>query len=390
LNVPTSEQLAEEKILGFSRALYNAGLLVDPSRSIEFLAAMNAMSIRSLTQLARIGRIVLTGNRDNHAIYDRVFNEWFLDKSGFVADPDNGLEERIVLEKPKHEQRNILDMLAGDASGKIASVNEMIGRKAFEPIEASEVDQLGRIQKAAQRLPQRLNRKWKASRSGTRIDVARTCTMARRTFGETLRLAWLARSKKHRKMLLLIDISGSMQTASGSNLKMAHAIVRVRPNVEVFCLGTTLTRVTESLTHPHVDVALQSLGQRVFDFDGGTLLGRGLSEFLAVSKHAALVRGALTIVISDGLERGDFAPMVKAVERLTRLSHRLVWWTPLANDPLYVPATRALSACLPFLDVLDCAGSLNSLAQSLAHLSNADCRPRRQAARLFAAQRHAA
>jgi uncharacterized protein len=388
--VSTPVRLAEEKILGFPRALHEAGLLIDPSCVIDFLIAINAMPIHSLAQLSRVGRIVLTGSRDDLAVYDRVFDEWFLSAPGFVADPDGDEEESIVREKPKHEQSYILDMLSGEANGKLASLDEVTGRKAMEPMSLSEAVHIASIQKAATRLPQRLDRKWKTARKGTRIDVAKTCSLARHTYGETLRLARLARPKRPRKILLLIDISGSMQTVSRSSLKMAHAIVQQRSLVEVFCLGTRLTRVTNSLRHPHVDIALQSLSQSVFDFDGGTRLGHGLTEFLAAAKHAALVRGAVTIVISDGLERGDFAAMVTAVERLSRLCHRLVWLTPLATDPSYMPATRALSACLPHVDRLDCAGQLGTLAKVLARLFNIDNEPRGKASRLFSAERRAA
>jgi uncharacterized protein with von Willebrand factor type A (vWA) domain len=128
----------------------------------------------------------------------------------------------------------------------------------------------------------------------------------------------------------------------------------------------------------------------VFDFDGGTRLGMGLAEFLSVANYAALVRGAIVIVISDGLERGDFKPMVKSVERLSRLSHRLVWLTPLANDPKYIPATRALAACLPFLDYLGNAGSLAALAVSLSKLRDLELKPRGTAARNFKQQRASA
>ena len=129
------------------------------------------------------------------------------------------------------------------------------------------------------------------------------------------------------------------------------------------------------------------MGQRVFDFDGGTRLGTGLAEFLSVANYAALVRGAIVIVISDGLERGDFKPMVKSVERLSRLSHRLIWLTPLAQDPKYIPATRALAACLPFLDYLGNAGSLAALASSLSKIRELELKPRGNALRLFQQQR---
>jgi uncharacterized protein with von Willebrand factor type A (vWA) domain len=200
----------------------------------------------------------------------------------------------------------------------------------------------------------------------------------------------MARPQKARRILILIDISGSMQAHSQYCLRAALAISQSRPSVETFCIGTRLTRVTENLCRRDPEVALNSLSQRVFDFDGGTRLGIGLSEFLSVANYAALVRGAIVIVISDGLERGDFMPMVKSVERLSRLGHRFIWLTPLANDPKYIPATRALAACLPFLDYLDNAGSLAALATSLSKISELELKPRGTATRIFQQQRRPA
>ena len=385
--MPTSMQLAEEKLTGFPRALRDAGMLVDSARIVNYLEALTSLGIRSFAHLALVGRIVFVSSKEDRVVYDRVFNAWFGDTSGFVMDPDGDGEEVPLREKPNQKQAGLPDIVAGDTKGKQASTDEAIGSKTFETIDGSSVDQLRKIGKIALRLPTRTERKWKAARNGRRIDLAGTCAQARHSFGETLRLARLALPQKPRKVLLLIDVSGSMQTASQPGLKMAHAMVHARPDVEVFCLGTRLTRVTECLRQPDVESALNSLGRKVLDFDGGTRLGQGLSDFLSVNSHAALVRGALTIVISDGLERGDHGLMVKAVERLGRLSHRLVWLTPLASDPRYVPKTRALAACMPFIDMLGSAGSLDSLARSLADMTNVDRLPRGQATRLFERKR---
>jgi uncharacterized protein with von Willebrand factor type A (vWA) domain len=246
---------------------------------------------------------------------------------------------------------------------------------------------LARIGRCAIHFPTRRSRKWKAASNGPRIDLAETCGQARHTLGETLRLSWMARPQKARRILILIDISGSMQAHSQYCLRAALAVSQSRPSVETFCIGTRLTRVTENLCRRDPDLALSLLGQRVFDFDGGTRLGTGLSEFLSVANYAALVRGAIVIVISDGLERGEIAPMVKSMERLSRLSHRLIWLTPLAQDPKYIPATRAMAACLPFLDYLGNAGSLAALAASLSKIRDLEKRPRGNAERFFQQQR---
>jgi uncharacterized protein with von Willebrand factor type A (vWA) domain len=383
-----SEIQAERLLLGFPRALRDAGLAVDPARTTSFLRACKTMPLQSLAVLSRLGRITLTGSPDEFPVYDRVFKSWFTGEEGFVTDPEG--EGESVHEKPKSREGLAFEILPGDTSGKGASSDEANGSKSFSAANAADSAILTRIVRDAVHFPTRRSRKWKAASHGPRIDLAETCARARHTLGETLRLSWMARPQKARRILILIDISGSMQAHSQYCLRAAFAISQARPGVETFCIGTRLTRVTENLNRRDPEVALSSLGQRVFDFDGGTRLGIGLAEFLSVANYAALVRGAIVIVISDGLERGDFKPMVKSVERLSRLSHRLIWFTPLANDPKYIPATRALAACLPFLDYLGNAGSLAALASSISKIRELELKPRGTAAHIFPQQRASA
>ena len=207
---------------------------------------------------------------------------------------------------------------------------------------------------------------------------------ARRTFGETLRLFWQQRPRRRRKLLLLIDVSGSMKAQSEDYLRFAHFATRRARRVETFCFGTRLSRVTATLRHRDRGEALARLSDIVLDFDGGTQIGRSLEEFLSVSRYAALVRGAVTIVLSDGLERGDPSTMIHAVDRLARLSHRLVWATPLAADSNYRPVTRGMAGILPMLDGLFDGSGLPGLERMLRALDRIERSERGQAARLFA------
>ena len=385
MNASTSH--AEQLLLGFPRALRDAGLAIDPARIASFLSACKTMPLRSLGVLSRLGRITLTSSPDDIPAYDQVFKSWFVDEEGFVADPDGEDEEESVREKPRPREGRASEIYPGETSGRDASLDEAIGSKSFRAVDANDAAILERIRRDVIHLPVRRSRKWKASSHGPRINLAETCAQARHTLGETLCLSWMVRPQKARRILILIDISGSMQAYSQYCLRAAFAVSQAHSSVETFCVGTRLTRVTQNLRHRDAETALASLGQRVFDFDGGTRLGTGFAEFLSVSNYAALVRGAVVIVISDGLERGDIAPMVKSVERLSRLSHRLIWLTPLAQDPKYVPATRALAACLPFLDGLDNAGNLQALATSFSKIRDLEQKPRGNAARFFQQQR---
>ena len=246
---------------------------------------------------------------------------------------------------------------------------------------------LGRIGRNLVLLPTLEVRKFVPFVRGPLIDVARTARAARRTAGETLRLYRKIRPERPRRMLLLVDVSGSMKAHSETTLRFAHLLARARPKVEIFCFGTRLSRVTKTLRHRLPDEALARLSDLVFDFDGGTRIGASLEEFLSVSRHAALVRGAVTLVFSDGLERGDPQQMIHAVGRLARLSHRLIWVSPLAGDPNYRPLTRAMAGILSTLDAVIDGSDFPALERVVKALPAVENGPRGEAWRRFA-ERH--
>jgi uncharacterized protein len=166
-------------------------------------------------------------------------------------------------------------------------------------------------------------------------------------------------------VLVLIDVSGSMKRHSTDYLRFAHAVVAVCDRAEVFTFGTRLTRVTAALRTRDVGAALAGLAEVVRDAGGGTRIGPSLHGFLANPRHLSMARGALVLVLSDGLERGDHTPLTRAVRRLALLSGRLVWWSPLARDPEYRPVTRGMAAIAPHLDALAGVDDLASAHEQL-------------------------
>jgi uncharacterized protein with von Willebrand factor type A (vWA) domain len=200
------------------------------------------------------------------------------------------------------------------------------------------------------------------------------------TGGEVVEFAWREQPRRLRRVLLLIDVSRSLRQYSPDLLRFAHAAVGVSRRVEVFAFGTRLTRVTRALAGRDVDDALAALSATALDADGGTRIGPVLQEFLANDRFVTHARGALIVVMSDGLERGDPTNMADAVERLSRLGHRLVWWTPLACDPAYQPSTRGMRAVLKDLDRLAGARDLETLTEEARRIPHICDQPRRSAA----------
>lgn len=377
-----SVAVAADLLAGFPTALRQAGLAIDPGRAADFLKAARLCRLDGIGDLARVGRVTLTASPDDFPLYESVFEAWF--GSGiFAGRLDRSKEDAGPRSDRARETNALLELADGDASGQSASDGILCNRKSFGVLSADDGTVLARLKRGLHLLPTTRRRAWLPSAVGRRIDMPRTAQAARRTFGETLRLFRRTRPERPRKLLLLIDVSGSMKAQSEAYLRFAHVVTRRTRRVETFCFGTRLSRVSGTLRHRDGEQALARLADLVFDFDGGTLIGRSLENFLSVSRYTALVRGAVTIVLSDGLERGDPAAMIHAVERLARLSHRLVWVTPLAADPRYRPATRGMAAILPVLDGLFDGSGLPALERLLHKLDSAERAPRGQAGRAF-------
>ena len=172
-----------------------------------------------------------------------------------------------------------------------------------------------------------------------------------------MRLGRLKRRERPRKMLMLIDVSGSMKARSEDNLRLAHTLVQATANVEVFTFGTRLTRVTRALRLKHREQALAAAAHLVRDWDGGTRIGDALQAFLAVPRFGGYARGAAVVILSDGLERGDLSALRDAMVKLSRRAWRLSWLTPLASGTGFVPQTEALIAIRQFVDDMVDGGS---------------------------------
>jgi hypothetical protein len=210
---------------------------------------------------------------------------------------------------------------------------------------------------ASRRLPRRRGHRRMRARRGPWADLRRTLRESARNDGEVMRLGRLNRRPRPRKMLLLIDVSGSMKSRSEDNLRLAHTLVQATQNIEVFTFGTRLTRVTRALRLKRREQALAAAAHLVSDWDGGTRIGDALQAFLAVPRFGGYARGAAVVVVSDGLERGDLTALRDAVAKLSRRAWRLSWLTPLAVGSNFVPQTEALIAIRRFVDDMVDGGS---------------------------------
>jgi uncharacterized protein len=345
----------------------------DPAKRMDFLRAIAEATPPDIERMYWTARVTLVSRAEDLARFDAVFDAWFRGRAlPAAAVPEDSSET----EAPSPKGTQELDAVqVSEGSGREASQVDLRRRPRFERTTAEQRMRLHALRRAIQDvLPAIDSRRRTRARRG-QLDLRRT--LRRATAGELVTLAYRERPPRARAILLLIDVSGSLKAHSPDLLRFAHAVLACAPRAEAFTFGTHLTRVTRQLRHKDVDIALQSLSERVLDADGGTRIGAALSQFLADGRSLARARGALIVVLSDGLERGDPAEMAKAVNRLARLGHRLIWWTPLGRDPTYRPVTRAMAAILPDLDQLAGAYDLETLHQEVLTIPAICARPRR-------------
>jgi len=346
---------AARAFVSFVALLRANGFAIAPDQTTAFLEATALLGPRGPEDIRQAGLATLAPPPERRAVYDLLFRIHFL--GGEEIRGDEGEDEEVVRlqeegrgdgEPPLADEANV--------SGEMAVRAEALAERRFSSGGPSEA--LRRLaHEAPSRLPRRRGHRRMRARRGPWADLRRTLRESARNDGEVMRLGRLKRRARPRKMLLLIDVSGSMKTRSEDNLRLAHTLLQATPNVEVFTFGTRLTRVTRALRLKRREQALAAAAHLVSDWDGGTRIGDALQAFLAVPRFGGYARGAVVVILSDGLERGDLSALRDAVAKLSRRAWRLSWLTPLAVGPGFVPQTEALIAIRRFVDDMVDGGS---------------------------------
>jgi len=353
-------------LVRFAGELRAAGLAVGSGDVQVYCSALSRLDPSDLVDLYWAGRATLVSRRDDIPVYDEVFRRFFL-----AEDP--GGDALALMLRASAAAQGALALPStepGDAEreddavlGWMASDVEALKHKSFAACTPEELAALRRIM-ARIRLtpPRRRTRRTAAARSGTRPDPRRTIRASMRMHGEPARLYWRRRKVRLRPLILILDISGSMADYSRSLLQFAHSAARSAGRVEVFCFGTRLTRVTGAMECRSPDDALQRAARAAFDWDGGTRIGDSLDAFVRNWGRRGLCRGGIVVICSDGLDRGDPAVLAAAMERLSRLSHRVVWLNPhKGDDPGWRPSTLGMMVAAPHVDLLLAGHDLASL-----------------------------
>lgn len=361
-------------LVSFAGELRGAGLAVGSGDVLVYCSAASALDPADLVDLYWAGRTTLVNRHDDIARYDEVFRRFFLDAEGPQEDVlalmlRASAQAQGALAIPSTEPGE--DDGEDDAFlGWMASDVDVLKRKSFAACTPQELAALRRIMTRIRLTPpRRRTRRSAAARTGPRPDPRRTVRESMRMHGEPTRLYWRRRKVRLRPLILILDISGSMADYSRNLLQFAHSAKRSAGRVEVFCFGTRLTRVTGAMECRRPDEALERAARAAFDWDGGTRIGDCLDAFVRDWARRGLCRGGVVVICSDGLDRGDPAVLAAAMERLSRLSHRLVWLNPhKGDDPGFRPSTLGMLVAAPHIDLLLSGHDLASLEKLAALL----------------------
>jgi len=363
-------------LVDFARVLRTAGLTIGSGDVLTYTRSVAALDPTDLLDLYWAGRATLVTRHDQIPLYHRLFVHHFLDGPGEDDLPGRisalaRAQARAALEVPEtqglgdvhEEQETRLGLVAADVA--------VSRTKAFTACTPEELAALRRILRTMRLTPpRRRSRRTLSASSGRSPDVRRTVRETMRLHGEPAALHWRRRRTRQRPVTFILDVSGSMAEYSRNLVQFAHTSTRTTARTEVFCFGTRLTRVTRELDRRRPDEALDRAALAVTDWEGGTRIGASLDRFVRDWARGGLSRGGIVVICSDGLDRGDPDVLATAMERLSRLCHRIVWLNPHKGDRKdFVPTTLGMMVAAPFVDEIVSGHDLASLEEFARVLS---------------------
>jgi uncharacterized protein len=359
---------ADEVLLGFARALRASGVAVTQDRSQGFLTAVAAVGADDRQATYWAGRATLCGSPDDLARYDQVFAAWFDARDGLPRPrPREASRPTTAHLLPDSEAAGAgSDDREEDEVRAAASASEVLRHRDVATLDAAEKRRLAAMfTRLSLRPPSRRTARHRRWHRG-QLDASRTLRNSLRHVGEPGEIAWRRRGTRPRRVVLLVDVSGSMSAYADALLRLAHRLTQSARagggTVETFTVGTRLTHVTRALRSPDADRAIVAAGEVVPDWSGGTRLGENLRVFLDRWGQRGLARGAVVVVFSDGWERGDADLLGEQMARLQRIAHRVIWVNPHRGKAGYEPLQGGVVAALPHCDDFLAGHSLATFA----------------------------
>ncbi|AZO37480.1 VWA domain-containing protein [Mesorhizobium sp. M2A.F.Ca.ET.037.01.1.1] len=361
---PQNLRPAAAPFLGFARLLRDHAFAIAPEQISSFMQAVTLLGPRSMNDIREAALSTLAPSPDRRGEFEAHFRAYFYGDAKPSIEAEEDDETRVKDDRGAREEEN--QVARQEKGGELSSELEQLSSRDFQ----HDDDGLGQFRrKLVSALPARRSFRTIRTRSRGTLDLRRSLKEIVSADGDIPSPLLRRRRAVPRKLLLLIDVSGSMKLHTADYLKLAHAAVQGADRAEVFTIGTRLTRITSALRIRDRGQALARAAALVDDWDGGTRMGPTLLAFLSVPRFSAFARGACVVVLSDGLERGSHAELEIAMRRLGARAFRLSLATPLAGDARFRPATSALRAILPVLDDLVDGSSIGSLTDFILSLA---------------------
>jgi uncharacterized protein with von Willebrand factor type A (vWA) domain len=377
-------------VLGFGRELKAEGLTADLAAVLDFCRALTLVDIGDREEVRAAGEALFVRRREEIDPYEAAFERFWRRRPRPTAPSLDIVDER----EPSDQQRKPGEEAMAEAAGEpeeagdgdgdeepgdevapsvlAYSSGERIRTKAFERMTPEELREAERaIDRMLVSLPVRRTRRWQLHKRGRHVAPRQMFRRNLATGGDPLTWLWRRHRTEPRSVVLLCDISGSMERHARLLLRFGHALARSEVRTESFVFGTRLTRITPQLRHRDPDRALDRVSAAVADWSGGTRIGGSFREFNQRWARRVLRTSGIVIVISDGWDRGDPAIVGDETARLRRNCHRLIWLNPLAGSKDYRPLAAGMAAAYPHLDVFLPGHDLASL-QALADILGSD------------------
>jgi uncharacterized protein with von Willebrand factor type A (vWA) domain len=364
-------------VVTFGRVLREAGIEVGPGRVSDALRGLDAVDLTRQEDVYFTLRQTLVSRHDELDLFDRAFLAWFLRAP--VLPPARLQQETRAVRVVDVPVARDADGDESEAEGEPlelgASGHELLREKDFGEMTPEEFRRLKRlIQSIARTRPRRSSRRREPDPRGDRLDMRRLLRRSLRTGGEVVDRAYRARKEVPRKLVVLCDVSGSMDAYARALLLFLHAVVASGGGVEAFAFGTRLSRLTPDLATRDPEAAIERCTEAVVDWGAGTRIGASLKQFNDVYGRRALSRGAVVVVVSDGWEREDPELVGREMAKLARAAYAIVWVNPLQGNPEYQPLAGGMRAALPFVDRFVAGHNLRSLEELAAVLAGIERR----------------
>jgi uncharacterized protein with von Willebrand factor type A (vWA) domain len=382
-------------VLGFGRELKREGLTADLAAVLDFVRALDLVDIGDREEVRAAGAALFIRRKDELEPYERAFERFWRGRGVPPAGLPQLTSDRADIDpqaQPSRDSesedaqvvatgvvRDTQSVESGEPDDEETtpsetawSAGERLRERAFDrmtPQELREAERL--IDRMVLRMPVRRTRRWELHRRGTLLAPRQMMRRNLATGGDPVTWLWRRRVTRPRGVVLLCDISGSMERHARVLLRFCHALARTEVPTEAFCFGTRLTRITPQLRYRDADEALLRISAAVGDWSGGTRIGTAFREFNLRWSRRTLRSSSIVLVVSDGWDRGDPAEVAAETARLRRSCHRLIWLNPLAGAAGYRPLAAGMAAAWPHIDVFLPSHDLASL-ELLAHALEAD------------------